>query len=334
MNIHLLTKGEDITINEKNNMLENIFHYKYIVNIVSNKLVYTYTKKKYKRIRLLCNWTDKLPELWNKLFKSSVDLEFTTERNEIDYYVIINRPSDMFFIPSKTIVFRMEPDTIPNTGFYNSRWDDWYKSSDEFLFFGNLDKHMNNVEWHLSKTYEELLQSVVDKTIRKTKLFSTVVSDLYFMEGHKLRINFLKYINDKIDIDIYGIRNAFKFKNYLGRLPDHCKDDGIFPYKYTFACENCSVNNYFTEKITDAIMGECLCFYWGCKNIETFINPNAYIKLDLNDNEKSLQTIISAINNNEWEKRIDIIRNEKIKILLNYSFGIRVNNIIKDLTNP
>jgi len=326
--LNKISKGEDIQLTKKNTMLEDVFHYNYTIDCINGEINYIYTKRKYPRVKVMCNWTANLLEFWNKLVKNSSQLEFTTENTDIDYYVIINKPIQTdFFIPSKTIVFRMEPDTNSNELFYNKKWDDWYASKKSFLFFGDLETHMNNTEWHLSKTYTDLLISACDGSIVKTKTLSTIVSNLYFMKGHKLRLDFLRYIDSKINIDVYGFKNTL-FRNYKSSLPYHCKDSGIFPYKYTFACENCSMNNYFTEKITDAIMGECLCFYWGCPNLDTFINPEAYIRLDLENFEKSLKIMIDCISNHEWEKRIHIIREEKIKILRNYSFGKRVWSII------
>jgi hypothetical protein len=152
------------------------------------------------------------------------------------------------------------------------------------------------------------------------------------MEGHKLRIDFLKYIEEQNDpdvsVDIFGKNNNFQFKNYRGELPYHHKDEGIAPYKYTFIAENCSTNNYFTEKIIDAILGETLCFYWGCSNIETFLNPLSYVKLDLTNKEQSFKTMKMMMTTHEWEVRLPYILKEKQKILEHYSFFPRVEGLI------
>ena len=55
------------------------------------------------------------------------------------------------------------------------------------------------------------------------------------------------------------------------------------PYRYTIAVENSAHDNYFTEKIIDALLSECLPFYWGCPNFATHIDPRAFITLPLND---------------------------------------------------
>ena len=62
-------------------------------------------------------------------------------------------------------------------------------------------------------------------------------------------------------------------------------------------------------------MSEWLCFYYGCPNIDDFIHPQSYINIDLEDFEGSLEVIKSAIENNEWEKRLLYIRESKDKIL-------------------
>jgi GR25 family glycosyltransferase involved in LPS biosynthesis len=249
------------------------------------------------------------------------DIQLTHEDDNIDYYVIINKPlpTDKY-IPNKTIVFRMEPDTETSV-----RWNDWYKSKDEFMHFLDLSKYRNNSEWHLGLNYNQI------KTINieKTKTLSTVVSSLYNMEGHKKRIDFVKYLqSNDVDIDVYGRDNVFLLENHKGELPYHNKNNGILPYKYTFIAENCKLDNYFTEKIIDSIIGETLCFYWGCPNIEKFIDSKAFIRLDLDDFQQSLNVVQQAIENDEWSKRINIIKQEKEKIVNHYSFFPRIEGLI------
>jgi hypothetical protein len=218
----------------------------------------------------------------------------------------------------------MEPDTGTNP-----YWNDWFLHKSDFMFFLDLETHRNNSEWHLGKTMTELKTNHVVKTHNR---LSSVMSSLYNMEGHKLRIDFLKYIEEQNDpnvsVDIFGKNNNFQFKNYRGELPYHNKDEGIVPYKYTFIAENCSTNNYFTEKIIDAILGETLCFYWGCSNIETFLNPLSYVKLDLTNKEQSFKTVKMMMTTHEWESRLPYILKEKQKILEHYSFFPRVEGLI------
>jgi glycosyltransferase involved in cell wall biosynthesis/GR25 family glycosyltransferase involved in LPS biosynthesis len=230
-----------------------------------------------------------------------------TSEDTADYYCIINHPRpNEYYDPERTIVFKME-EKESSRPYFPKEWVDMQKYK-----YMNVFDERNSLEWHLSKTYTQLLS---DKIV-KTKEISAVISSEYRLDGHIKRVNFLKYLEENnFKLDHYGKDNKFGLKNYIGSLPYHKKDDGLFSYKYTFASENIEVNGYFTEKIVDAILAECLCFYWGCPDLETYVDSNAYIRLDLNDYAKSLQTIKEAIANNEWEKRIDTIRKEKYKII-------------------
>ena len=324
--------------NEKTSIIEEIFSDNIVQNTqnsvndnnaigITQKIVLSSDSNRQIRVKLLCNWTTggDLCKCWNKMSKGDCkwnDITIVSDDKDIDYYIIINKPLDGdFYIPNKTMVFRMEPDTSTAI-----RWNDWYKNKKDFMYFFDLDKYMNNNEWHLDLSYSELCE----KNILKSKTISTVVSSLYIMDGHKKRIDFIKYCQERgLEIDVYGRDNTHQLKNHKGELPYHNKNNGILPYKYTFITENCSLENYFTEKIIDAILGESLCFYWGCPNIDSFINPKAYIRLDMNDMDISYNTIITSINNNEWSNRLPYIMKEKEKILTQYSFFPRIEGYIK-----
>jgi GR25 family glycosyltransferase involved in LPS biosynthesis len=263
------------------------------------------------KVKLICNWTtsNNLVNTWKRMCKvnnrwnniSIVDTE------KADYYCIINYPQDnIYYDPARTIVLQMEEQSNAKT-FFPEKW----LKVDPMKFMYVFNKR-NSIEWHLDKTYNQLME----EKIEKTKIISSVTSSEYRLEGHKKRINFLKLIEGYgFLFDLYGKTNDFKFKNYIGALPPNNKNQGILPYKYTIACENSCVNGYFTEKIVDAILGECLCFYWGCPDLENYIDSKAFIRLDIDDPIKSLKTIVDSINNNEWEKRIINIRREKVRIL-------------------
>lgn len=279
------------------------------------------------KVKLMCNFMSnkELCNIWNKMSKGNGrwnSIQIIDKDDNPDYYVIVNKPLDgEKYIPEKTMVFRMEPDTATST-----RWNDWFNSKDEFMYFLDLDKYRNNTEWHLSENYN-MLKTM---SIKKTQCMSTIMSSLYFMEGHKYRIDFLKYIQNKNPniIDVYGRDNNLSLLNYKGPLPYHNKGIGMFPYKYHFMFENCKMKNYVTEKLLDAILSECVCFYWGCENVSSFFDQRAFIELDPTDFEKSYQIMSLAINNNEWEKRLPYIKKQKQKILDHYSFFPRIEGLI------
>ena len=88
-------------------------------------------------IKLMCSWcsNEDLLKLWKKMFNTKFNLKFVNSE-KADYYIIINKPPNPYeyYEPSKTIVFRMEPDT-----FLNPIWNDWYLTKGynkkDFMFF-------------------------------------------------------------------------------------------------------------------------------------------------------------------------------------------------------
>jgi hypothetical protein len=276
-------------------------------------------------IRLLCNWTTSadLTRTWSKLGEAShVAL---TEDEDADYTVIVNKPPQgAHWDPANTIVLRMEPNEDEA-----HHWNDWYDDRKNFMIFANHANYHNNCEWHLS-TDTEQIQKPVQKDIALSQCVAAIISDQMLDEGHVLRVRFVQHLqNDgSLYLHVYGRGNP-GFQNHRGELPYHAKDAGVLPYRYAFNAENRARANYFSEKIVDLILGECLAFYWGCPNIEEFIDPRAYIKLDLHDFDGSMRIMKEAIANDEWSKRLPYIREAKKRILKYYAFIPRMENLIQ-----
>jgi hypothetical protein len=96
------------------------------------------------------------------------------------------------------------------------------------------------------------------------------------------------------------------------------------------AIENYSTKNYWTEKLADSLLSWCLPFYWGAPNIEDYFSPECFIRIDINDPPGAMKTILHAIENREWEKRIAAIAEARKKILNEYQFFPYVSKMIHD----
>jgi hypothetical protein len=272
---------------------------------------------------MLCNWTcsQNLCNLWNKLG----DGNYSYERDgkivtmvwepPYDYVVVVNSTVQRPLL-DKTIYSIMEP-------VYNSLY--WETLTSYPKYFKAVWDYTNytNQEWHLSKTRKQLLEEPIEKIYDKT--VSTVLSDKYNDPGHKMRIDFAMRAQHEIDWHSFG-GNRFRWKNYKGCLPSHKKDDAIFPYKYTFNCENFNIPGYSTEKLIDGILGECLVFYSGCPN--KVIDSNAYVLLNLTNIEESITTIKQALEEDWYTLKLPFIKRAKDKILNETSFFPRLHKTI------
>ena len=285
--------------------------------------------KKLIRVMLYCNFMNsyELCQIWNKMSKGNYtwdEIQIVWEE-PADYYCIINSPpNNAKYIPEKTVIFRMEPNMENN----KNMWGEFScPEEDKFLFVGYHNKYFNNNEWHLSKDYNYLSTETIVKDELLSNSISTVLSSKYFDKGHIKRIDFSKYIEKKCDLHVYG-SNHFLWKEYKGQLPLYSKDNALFPYKYTFNCENNFIDGYYTEKLIDGILAECLVFYCGAPNIKEFIDERAYVWLDLSNFENDYLIIKKAIDENWWEKRIKYIREAKQKILNETQFFPRLKKIL------
>ena len=344
-------KSKIVKLTESNYFKENDGIYikkDYYYNVyLKNINIENYKEKCNKiRIKMLCNWcsSEQLCKEWSNMCKNKYDfswnnLEITWTNDNIDYYVIINKPlnENEFYIPEKTILLQMEPwvyDKSKNWGV--KTWVKW-SNPDETKFLkvlGRKTQEYNNVFWQLEKNYNELINLSYDFKLDKV---SSICSNKYFDEGHKHRIDFLKFLEDKndIDINIFSQNNLHDFKNYQNKsiIPYINKSDGYIPYKYYFMVENNYENNFITEKLWEPILCECLCFYYGCPNVLDYINENAFVLLDIYDFEKSYQIIKKAIEEDWWSKRINEIRKQKEKLLNEMQFFPRMEKLIQKLKN-
>jgi hypothetical protein len=159
-----------------------------------------YVKQKKTRIKMICNWcsSKQLCDEWNRMSQGNYrwnNIEITWE-NDVDLYVIINKPlGNEHYVPSKTIVFQMEPwcgDANQNWGV--KTWGEWASPEllGKFLHVRTHKSHFNNCFWQLNTTYNEFKTLPIIKN--DSKLLSSICSSKYFDPGHIKRIDFIKFV--------------------------------------------------------------------------------------------------------------------------------------------
>ena len=226
----------------------------------------------------------------------------------------------------------MEPfvyDTTKNWGV--KTWGEWASPDpNKFMKVMQHKNELNNVQWQVSPP----LYIPGDQKLNK---MMCVLSKKLFDEGHQKRVEFLKYIENisgdhdnkcRNNVDVYGCENYHGLNSYIGETDNKIE---FSKYKYVFSCENNSETNYATEKIWEPILFECLCFYWGCPNLEDYIDSQAFVRLPLDNFEESLSIIDKAMKEDWWSQRIVIIKKEKQKILNDMGFFPRLKKIVESV---
>lgn len=169
----------------------------------------------------------------------------------------------------------------------------------------NVIYHQNANPWFINRNYDELIKLIIPE---KTKLISIISSNKQVTTGHKKRLDFSlklkKHFGDRADLFGRGI-NDFEDKW-----------DVLAPYKYTIAIENDYVNDWMTEKIIDPILTFTMPFYYGCPNINKYLNPTSYLNIDIDDFEGSINIIEDAIRN-DLHSKFMVNAKEDILLILN-----------------
>lgn len=302
-----------------------------------------YVKKDYalkqisvKRVKMICNWTtsENLCKEWSNMCEDeslmrwkNIQLTWSNDPAEVDYFVIINKPlsDDEYYDPKRTIVFQMEPWVNDESKPWGVKtWGKWAAPNPaDFLQVNTHKSGLNNVQWQTKLPKNDVVEKVV-----KVNKVSSICSNKNFDTGHVLRNKFIEYVDSLGILNVFSKENYNNIASYSGPLSDDNKVNGMLQYKYYFMAENNSENNYATEKIWEPILCECLCFYWGCPNLEDYIDPLCFVRLPLEDLEKSAQIMKQAIEEDWYAQRLPNIRQAKSKILNELGFFPRLKNLL------
>ena len=123
----------------------------------------------------------------------------------------------------------------------------------------------------------------------KTKLVSMIASNKVICAEHMFRQEMINKFLGKCDH--YG----------RGYKQINDKTDGLRDYCFSFAMENATYPNMFTEKITDCFMTGTIPIYYGIDNIGEFFNKDGIIMLD--DDFK-----IETLSFDLYNSKIDAVR--------------------------
>ena len=123
---------------------------------------------------------------------------------------------------------------------------------------------------------------------KKTKLASIIYSNKKGPhEGYSMRHKIAEKYGDKIDLFGNGSPN-----------PIDNKEDALEDYMFSIVIENINDKNYFTEKLIDPLLVGTIPVYWGCSNINEFIDERGIIRFDMDSFDDVLETLNEETYNN------------------------------------
>lgn len=177
----------------------------------------------------------------------------------------------------------------------------------------------NPWRWKVVKDYDALSRN--EDTEREDKIV-VITSNKRMTAGHIKRLNFIENLKDCLPgkVDIYGTG----FRN----IED--KYEVLSKYKYALIIENSVCSDYWTEKLSDCYLSQCLPFYYGCPNILDYFNPQSISIIDINNPTDSIERIKTAIKSNIYTDCRPAILQAKDQILNKYNiFNVIYEYIIR-----
>jgi hypothetical protein len=110
----------------------------------------------------------------------------------------------------------------------------------------------------------------------KSKLCSMFASSKQMVEGHRVRHRYAELFRDRLDL--FGGALGSPRLGGGGAHPD--KSQGIIPYMFNIAMENCQVPTYYSEKLTDCFATGTVPVYWGAHDVPGLFDESGVLRLD------------------------------------------------------
>lgn len=283
-----------------------------------------------------CNWNEgstSLLERYKTVTKNSLgvwnNLVGVSDLDVADCVVFIEGIPDRFdmqLLKDKTVI------CLPREPFNNKNWE---HLNLKYGFTYNTIHHVvTNFEF-LNKTYD-FMDNL--EYYEHPKLVSAVISNKSNGEGYTIRRNFTIELSKRFPdlCDVYGsgwsneLGLSYKgaLAGYRNKNSGKTKYDGLINYKYTLCFENCSKKNYFTEKLTDAILCWTIPIYWGCSNIDDYFPGDCYYYLDITkDRDSTFDRLNDIIKQPITQKNRDALKEARDLILNKYNIWPTVSSI-------
>ena len=156
----------------------------------------------------------------------------------------------------------------------------------------------------------------------KEKMLSVICSTKTYTTAQRKRIAFVEKLQARLGskVDIYG----------RGRNPISDKQDAIAPYKYHLVLENNYSNFFWTEKLSDTLIGFSYPIYLGAPNLGSFFPKGFLSSLKPDSDEANIALIEKLLTDDPWERSLSKIVECRNWILETTNVFDRVNRFIRE----
>lgn len=262
------------------------------------------------------------------------DVEFFSSISEADIVFVYDAlPNSAVVIPRTVpaVFVASEPENVKR---YNSEFlgqFDAVVTSDRGTPHPNRIFTQAGLPWHAGSMTDggKLLDQPMrfeefeEHDPRKTKLISVVSSNKSFTAEHRARLDFVAKLKAEFGdkIDVFG-RGIVDFAD---------KRDVLDAYKYHISIENCSIEDYWTEKISDPYLTLTFPIYHGCKNISDYFSEDSFVKINIYNTDESIEIIRNVINSNIAEQSREHLLEARRRVMHEHNVFGMLARVAKEL---
>ena len=141
---------------------------------------------------------------------------------------------------------------------------------------------------------------------RKRFKVSFITSSKVHTPGHIIRQEIYNKLPDKInELPIFKHRSPPYLPNKKNLLDD---------YQFHITPQNASHDNWFDDKIVDALISETIPLYWGCPNLKEFFNMDGILHFNTYE---ELLSMLESLTPDYYKNHYEAVR-DNFKRALNY----------------
>jgi len=223
---------------------------------------------------------------------------FNEESCDYDYLVVfddLHAPIKPLFRPENTIHLATEPPSVHSYAVPFLGQFSWIVTQDTRVKHPGVIYSQPGLTWfigwkpgsledHSTLNFEQLHDLF---EAPRTKLLSVISSNKAFTPEHAKRLHFAKKLKEH-----YGDKIDF-FGRGFTQMDD--KLDALRDYRFNVVLENSSADHYFSEKFTDCVIAGAYPLYFGCPNLDQYFPQGSFLRIDIENFEKSILMIDAAI---------------------------------------
>lgn len=159
----------------------------------------------------------------------------------------------------------------------------------------------------------------------KTRLVSVVSSDKAFTEEHRARLAFVAKLKEALgdQVDVFG-RGIADFAD---------KRDVLDTYRYHIALENCSIADYWTEKIADPFLTLTFPIYHGCPNIQDYFSSSSLRIIDIYRPLEAVDIIRQVIQSDLAEQSRSSLQEARRRVMHEHNVFVLLARTVKAYGN-